>query len=393
MALFKLNDDSLLVSLDIGSYSIRCAVFRKSDQVPFELLAFSEEKTQGMEESRITDFESLSLVFSEVLSRAEEECNSSFSELWLGFSPPFHSFRSKGMVALSSKTVTKKDLELAIDTACAVSLPYQHRHLHSRPESFSLDSQPEVLNPLGLSGLRLETEVRLISSPEIYSKNITTVLKNLGYKPKAFFHDILAFGENLTSFDQKKNGVCFCDIGYKSTRGILYLNNKIEDLFSIPIGSYDLSQTLSSEFNISFELAEDLKRNSGELLFNSYNQSDEPLETSQPGLYISRNSFSKNLEEMSSKLLEEIKLKCMNKALLEKIQSGFVFNGATAYIKGFIKLAEFHLGQPVNYPKKMYNNFRVTNNFALLQQAYLENKLYHYKENSSSKWSILRELF
>ena len=393
MAFFKLHDDNLLVSLDIGSYAVRCAVFKKSDQTPFELLAFHEEKTQGMEESRITDFESLSLVFSEVLSRVEELCNSSFSEVWLGFSPPFYSFRSKGMVALSSKTVTKKDLDLAVYTACAVSLPYQHKHLHSRPESFSVDSQPEVLNPLGLSGLRLETEVRLISSPELYCKNLNSVLKNLGYKPKSFFHNILAFGENLTTFDQKKNGVCLCDIGYKSSRGIVYLNNKIESLFSIPLGSYHLSQNLSSQFNLSFELAEELKNSSAELFFNSYTQNDEPLETPQADLYISRKAFSNSLEKVSSKLLEEIKIKLTSKDLLDKITSGFIFTGETAYIKGFIELAEFNLGRSVNYPQQLYDNFKLTNNFALLQQAYVENKLYHSNQKLSSKWSVLKELF
>lgn len=393
MAFFKLNDDSLLVGLDIGSYAVRCTVFKKSDQVPFELLAFTEEKTQGMEEYRITDFESLSLVFSEVLFKAEELCNSSFSEVWLGFSPPFHSFRSKGMVALPSKTVTKKDLDLAVHTACAVSLPYQHRHLHSRPESFSVDSQPEVFNPLGLTGLRLETDVCLISSPELYCKNLNSILKNLGYKPRSFFHNILVLGENLTAFDHKKNGVCLCDIGYKNTRGIVYVNNKIESLFSIPLGAYHLSQNLSSQFNFSFELAEDLKNRSAELLFNSYSQSDEPLETLQENLYISRKAFSNSLEKMSSKILEEIKLKLVNKGLLDKLNSGFIFTGPTAYIKGFIELAEFHLGQSVNYSKQYYDNFKVTNNFAILQQAYTENKLYHSIQRHPSKWSVLKELF
>ncbi|MCY4321872.1 MAG: hypothetical protein OXC37_05695 [Bdellovibrionaceae bacterium] len=392
MAFFKLNDDSLLVSLDLGSYATRCAVFKKSDQLPFKLLAYTEQQTQGLEESRITDFESLSLVFSEVLSSAEELCRSSFSELWLGFSPPFHSFRSKGMVALPNKEVTKKDIDLVIHTACAISLPNQHKKLHSRPEAFSVDSQPEVLNPLGLTGLRLETDVRLISTPELYCKDLHKVLKNLGYKPKAFFHTLLAFGENLTSFDQKKNGICLCDIGHNSTRGIVYLNHKIEDMFSIPIGAYHLTQFLSSQFNLSFELAESLKHNSSEFLLNTYSQGEEPLETSQDNLYISRKAFSSSLEQALSKILEEVKLR-LSKQLLDSISSGFIFTGETAYIKGFTDWAEFYLGKPVCVPQNTYDNFKSTNCFTLLQQAYLDNKIYYPKQNSFSKWSVLKELF
>ena len=393
MALFKLNDDSLLASLDLGSYAIRCAVFQKSDQIPFKLLACAEEKTQGLEEARITDFENLSLVLSEVLSQAEELCGGSFSEVWLGFSPPFHSFRSNGMVALSSKTVTKTDLDLAVRTACAVSLPYQHRQIHSRPESFSLDSQPEVLNPLGLSGLRLETEVRLISAPELYCQNLSKVLKKLGYKPRGFFLNLLALGEHLTAFEQKKNGVCLCDIGHKSARVIVYLNNKIEDMFSVPIGAYHLTQFLSSQFNLSFELAESLKQSSAELLFNAYVQAEEPLETPQANLYISRKAFSNSLEKASEQILEGIKLKLSHKGLLDKISSGFLFTGETSYIKGFIELAEFYLGRPARHPQELYDNFKATSAFVLLQQAYLENKLSYSKQNSPTRWSILKELF
>ena len=393
MALFKLNDDSLLASLDIGSYAVRCAVFQKSDQIPFKLLAYTEEKTQGLDEARITDFENVSLVFSEVLSKAEELCGSSFSEVWLGFSPPFHSFRSKGMVALSSKTVTKKDLDLAVHTACAVSLPHQHKRLHIRPEVFSVDSQPELLNPLGLSGLRLETEARLISAPELYCQNLNRVLKNLGYKPKAFFLNLLALGEHLSSFDQKKNGVCLCDMGHKSSRLIVYLNNKIEDIFSIPMGAWHLTQFLSSQFNLSFEQAESLKHSSAEFLFNSYIQKESALETPQTNLYISRKAFSKSLEKSLELILSQIQSRLSSKNLMDKISSGFIFTGQTSYIKGFIELAEFYLGRPACHPRPFYDNFKVTNAFALLQQAYAENKLYHSKQKTRSKWSALRELF
>ena len=392
MAFFKFNDDSLLASLDIGSYSICCSVFKKSDRIPFELLAFVEEKTLGLEESRITHFESLSLVFSEALAKAEGLCNSSFSEVWLGFSPPLHSFRSRGMVALTSKEVTRKDLDLAVQTACAVPLPHQHRCLHSRPEEFSVDAQSDILNPLGLSGLRLETEVRLISVPEFYCKDISKALKLLGYKPSSFFHNILTLGEHLTNLDQKKNGICLCDIGHKSSRGLVYVNNKIESIFSIPIGGHHLSQFLSEQFNISFEQAESLKRGSAELLSRSFLKEDS-LVVPQSNLYLQRKIFSQKIENFFERFLEEIKLQLTKKGLFDKISSGFMFTGSTSYIKGFIERAEFYLGRPVCQPQQMYDNFKINNNFTILQQAYAESKLYRSKQSVFSKWSILKELF
>lgn len=392
MALFKLNDDSLLVSLDLGSYAIRCAVFQKSEQFPFKLLAFTEKRSLGLEESRITNFESLSLVFSEVLESAEELCKSSFSEIWLGFSPPFHSFRSQGMVALTSREVARADIDLAIQTACAVPIPDQHICLHSYPEAFRVDAQEEVLNPLGLSGLRLETEVCLVTVPQFYCRDIMKSLKLLGYKPRAFFHNLVAFGQNWTSSQQKKNGVCFCDIGERSTRVAVYLNGKTEKMFCIPIGGRDFSLALADQFNIPLEEAELLKEKEGQLLFGSYEEGNS-IEAENSSLYLSRKLFVQTLEKTAENLLDKIKGKLEQHQLMEKISSGFLWTGGTAYLPGFTKLAGFYLGGPSSHPQNLYEDFKQTNNFALVQQAYLENKLKTPKQNFTGRRSIWRDLF
>lgn len=392
MALFKFNDDSLLVSLDVGSYAIRCAVFRKDEQFPLELLAFTEKRTSGLEESQVINFEDLSLAFSEVLESAEELCKSSFSEVWLGFSPPFHSFCSQGMVALVSREVTKRDVDIAVETACAVPLPEGHICLHSNPESFRVDAQAEVLNPLGLSGLRLETEVRLITIPQVYCRDMIKVLKVLGYTPRSFFHNLVTFGQNFTSFQNKKNGICFCDIGYKSSRVIVYYNGKTEKMFSIPMGGYHFSSALASQFNLPLEEAELLKETKGKLFFNSYDEKNS-IEAVSASLYFSRKLFTQVLEKTAEELLEKIKTMLIHHNLMEKISSGFIFTGGTTGLPGFIELASFSLGGQVSHPKKMYENYKQTSNFALVQQAYLENKLKVQKQNYSSKWSVWRELF
>ena len=88
-----------------------------------------------------------------------------------------------------------------------------------------------------------------------------------------------------------------------------------------------------------------------------------------------------------------LKLELEKTECLDKVSSGFIFTGATSYIKGFIELAGFYLGGPVTHPTSSYEDFKVANNFSLLQQAYAENKLYHLRQNSLSKWSVLKELF
>ena len=391
MAFFKLNDNRLLASVDLGSYLIKCTVFEKSEDLPLNILSSTEHKTLGFENSRITDFESLTLALSEVLSQAEEQSQSSFSDVWLGFSPPFHFCKSFGMVALTQREVRREDLDLAIQTAAAIPLPDQHICLHQRPETFYVDSKEEIINPLGLSGLRLEVQICLFNILESYKKTTNKALKTLGYRPKAFFHNLMTFGEHLTSLEEKINGVCVCDIGHFSTRVIVYKKNKIQHLFSIPLGGRHLTQALVDQFQLPFSVAENLKHKYAQVLFQDSHTEAEALQCNETNVYIPQKKFSQSLESVFEKLLEEIKTK-IGVQEIEQLTEGFVFTGSSSYIKGFLELANFHLGRPVSNKNLFYDNFKDNQNLSLIQQAYLENKLNPTKTTKQS-FSFIKELF
>ncbi|MBC6415495.1 MAG: cell division protein FtsA [Bdellovibrionales bacterium] len=391
MSFFKLHDDSLLASVDIGSYEIRCAVFQKSDQLPLKILSWAEQKTLGIENSHIVDFTSFTLALSEVLSQAEERCKSSFSDLYIGFSPSFYFSKSHGMAALTRKEVLKQDLDLAIQTASAIPLPDKYICLHQRPDSFSVDSKEEIINPLGLSGLRLEVQLGLISVLKSFYQDITRAVKTLGYKPRAVFHNLISFGEHFTTQEQKQNGVCFCDIGHKRTQIISYQKNKIQNMFSLPLGGWHLTQALTKQFNISFSSAEELKQEHGQVLFNSHRE-EENIEYSKESIYFSRKIFSQCLEDVFENLLKQIKSQ-LTEETMAQLSGGFVFTGSSSYIKGFQAFADFYLGQASSHKKSFYKNFKQDQNLALLQQAHLENKLTKITKKQVRPLSLIRELF
>ena len=204
MARFKLNNENVIVSLDAGTSSIRCAVIQKDEELTPELLAYSEKPCQGLDEGRVVDFNEVIPIVGEVLEETEKLSKTSFSELWIGLSCDFHSFSSQGMTVLPSREVTKKDMALAIQTACAVPISSHHIRIHNNPQSFHIDSQSEVINPLGLSGLRLETLVHIVTIPEFHCQDLMKVLKAVGCTPKGFIHNLVAFAGNLTDLRQKK---------------------------------------------------------------------------------------------------------------------------------------------------------------------------------------------
>ncbi|MCY4512368.1 MAG: cell division protein FtsA [Bdellovibrionales bacterium] len=393
MARFKLNNENVIVSLDVGTSSIRCAVIQKDEELTPELLAYCEKPCQGLDEGRVVDFNEVIPIVGEVLEEAETLSKTSFSELWIGLSCDFHSFSSQGMTVLPSREVTKKDMALAIHTACAVPIPSHHIRIHNNPLSFHIDNQSEVINPLGLSGLRLETQVHIVTIPEFYCHDLTKVLKAVGCTPKGFIHNLVAFAGNLTDLRQKKNGVCLCDIGYRSSRVIVYHQGKIKDMFRIPFGGEHLSLAISERFKISLEEAEALKVNQGS--FASHSISDEEqIETGEEGLFIACNAFSEVLEDTIKQFFSGLRERLELKLALHHINSGILWTGQTSFVPGFLELARSRTGLAASHPRPFISNdFKKTNTFAIAQEAFRKERLQIQKTPFTSHWIKFKDLF
>ena len=241
MAIFKFNDESVLASLSLGSRTFSCAVFQKSGKDPLDILSFAEERSAGIENGQIIDFNRFVATLNQVLESAEESSQTSFSRLRVGFNPPFSFLQSQGMATLSSKETEWQDMEAAVEAASAVPLPEGHICLHKDPEAFSIDGGRNILNPIGLSGLRLSADVRLITVPNSACKDLLSALRHIGQTPVSLLHELPTLSQNLIGEEEKQEGICFCDIGYKNTRLLVFHRGKTIAMFSIPIGGWHFS--------------------------------------------------------------------------------------------------------------------------------------------------------
>ena len=393
MSRFKFNDENVLVSLDIGTSCLRCLVSIKKPQT-LEQLYFHEIPVTGLEEGRIVNLDEFLPSLLQLLDESEKQSGRSFSEVVIGFSSKFHAFQSYGMAALSSREVTMNDIEIAIETACAVPIPDQHTRIHNKAQKFIVDGKDGILNPLGLSGLRLETEVQIVSIPKFYQQDLTRALKILGYTPKVFVHNLISYGENFTSSYQKQEGVCVCDIGHKSTRLIYYYKGKIIDMATIPFGGSHFSLALADKFKISPFEAKKIKEDWGTLEQHQVHETDQ-IESQEDGLFFSHKAVVDVLDKSAKYLFEKIKEHTESNDLSKKNNAGFIFTGSTCLLKGFLNLARLHLNTSVSYPKFINlenKNFNNANTFAIAEQAYLKEK-FQNKKATSSAWTKLKDLF
>lgn len=385
MARFKFHNDQVIAGLDIGSAFIFCAVATKTSDSQVELLSFNERPTKGLLENRVTHFNELIPVIGEVLEEAEEISKSSFSKVWLGFNPPFHSLISKGMAALPTREVTQKDVDIALNTACAVPIAPQHQIIHKIPQGFNVDGKGEVVNPIGLSGLRLETLVRLVTVSKFYCQDLTRVLKTLGCVPKGFIHNLIAHGEHLIDSRKKKEGCCFCDIGQKSSQFIVYQDNKIKHLFSLPIGEDFFTSALSYHFKIH-----------GGTLQSNFVSEEEMIQGLRDDFFISKKIFAQALEKSASNFFKSIKTYVDSNELDKFIPAGFIFSGSISQLNGFLDQARLELGATVSHPMNLVSgetNLKRDKTFSLVKQAYAMERMNSQEHSFSLNLSKLKELF
>ena len=380
---FKINRRDVVAALDIGASSFRCAAAIQKPSGDLEKLAYAERESAGVRGGRITDFELASNSAARVMEAAEEEAGVSFSEMFVGFSAPFHAFRSAGMAALPSREVRLKDMRLAVATACAVPLPDRCIQIHSLPQMFSVDGGPPAANPEGLSGLRLETRVFIVAAEEFYLRDTAKVLREAGGSLRGFVHNLTAFAEAAVLEERKREGICFCDIGRDSSRAVVYKDGEMVDMFETAFGGEDFSKALAARFKIPLPDAERLKRRYGRFDSRRINEEDQiefsgaggasadARATTSGGRFLSRKSLALALESCAKKFFITLKKQLRSINRLKDVQSRYLFTGRTAFAPGFLSLAEAELGESVlqDMGAGDARNFQENNTFAIIEQA------------------------
>ena len=394
MAQFRIQSQNIAAALDVGSLSLRALSAVKNADGSFEPLSYIEEESLGLQQGRVLDFRLAGESLARALSSLELASKASFSSLWVGISCPFHSFNSHGMAALPFREVRGKDMELVLETACAVPLPDHHAPLHVRSQGFSVDGRPKTTSPIGLSGLRLETQARIVTAHTSYQKDLLKAFSLTGFQPKGFLHNLIAFAENSLVEEQKNEGVCFCDIGSTAAQGIVYQEGRIQSMFEIPIGGAKFSRDLADRFKIPFHVADRLKKRHGGFLSHGISL-EEQIEVPEEELFLSRRIFVETLEKTAEKLF--FALKARWKEQKTRLRSGLVFTGALAFTPGFAAFAgrffppPLRLNFSIHEEKNFSFGFRQKNTLSVLKEAYRMKLL--QEAPVRSPWSRLKELF
>ncbi len=358
------GDQQLFAGLDIGSVAIRLAIGTVAETPEGEelhILAAAETPSQGVHKGVITSIEDAVSSIAAVIERAERLVGVPLEHVWVGISGTHvETQTSKGVVAVakSNGEITPEDVDRAIEAARTIATPLNYEILHVIPQSFTVDGQRGLKNPVGMSGVRLEVDTHIIQGVSAHIKNITRAVYRTGLDIDDVVLGILATSEAVLSPRQKELGVAVVNVGGATTGVSVYEDGDLLESVMLPVGSAHITNDLAIGLRTDIDVAEAVKMRYGTVLAAAVDKKEMINLKEAGGLSpetVSRKYVATIIQARAEEMLDKIDevLQALNKS--GTLPAGIVFTGGGAALDGLIDLAKERLRLPVSlgYPVGM----------------------------------------
>src|SRR6185312_7586980 len=236
----------LIVALDIGTSKVVAVVAEILPDGGFEVLGLGQHQSEGMRKGVVVNIESTVNSIQRALEEAELMADCKIREVYTGIAGNhIRSFNSSGMVAIKDKEVTPTDVARVIETAKAVNIPTDQQLLHTVPQEFIVDSQEDVREPIGMSGIRLEVKVHIVTGAVSAVQNIVKCIRRCGLEVSDLILQPMASADAVLTPDEKELGVVLIDIGGGTTDVAIFTEGAVRHTAVIPIAGDQITNDIA----------------------------------------------------------------------------------------------------------------------------------------------------
>jgi len=353
------NETDVLVSLDIGTSKIVCLIAQTIDSHTLEVVSMGSYPSSGLKKGVVVNIDATTDAIQKSVEQAMLSFDGKIKNVYVGVAGNhIRSLNSHGIVGIKDKEVTSQDIDRVIEAAQAVAIPSDQRVLHVLPQEFVIDEQDSIREPLGMSGVRLESHVHLVTCAANAIQNIEKCVKRSGLNIDGYVLEQLASSYSVLSDDEKELGVCIVDIGGGTTDIAIFNNGSITFTGVIPIAGDQVTSDIAVALRTPTPQAEDIKQKYG-CAVSDFTQDDEVIAVpgvgGRPPRDLSRRSLAEIIEPRYVELFELVKAEIERNGFESKIPAGIVLTGGTSQIEGAVELAEsifqtsVRLGNPENF--------------------------------------------
>lgn len=350
---------NLIVGLDIGTSKVVAVVAEVLPDGRHEVIGLGQHESKGLKKGVVVNIEATVESIQAALEEAELMADCKIRNVYTGIAGShIRSFNSRGMVAIKDKEVTAADVARVIETARAVNIPTDQQFLHTVSQEFVVDNQEDVREPIGMSGIRLEVKVHIVTGAVSAVQNIVKCIRQCGLEVSDLILQPLASADAVLTEDEKELGVVLIDIGGGTTDIAVFTEGAIRHTAVIPIAGDQITNDIAMALRTPTLEAEEIKIRYGiakQVLV-------DPSETIEvPGLgdrgprTLSRQMLAAVIEPRVEELFA-LALQVVRESEYEEVlSSGVVLTGGTAMMPGIAELAEEIFLKPVRLGIPQYN--------------------------------------
>ncbi len=364
----KKTERNLIVGLDIGTSKVAAIVGELNSDGSIEIIGIGTTPSRGLKKGVVVNLESTVQSIQRAVEEAELMAGCQIKSVFAGIAGShIRSLNSHGIVAIKDKEVTQYDIDRVIDSARAVAIPADQKILHILPQEFVIDLQDGIKEPIGMSGIRLEAKVHMVTSSVSASQNIIKCIRRCGLEVEDIVLEQLASCNSVLTEDEKELGVCLIDIGGGTTDIAVFVEGAIKHTAVIPIAGDQVTNDIAVALRTPTINAEEIKRKYACAL-TQLASAEGTIEVPSIGDRAPRKISVQNLAEIIEPRYEELILLVQSElrrsGYEELIAAGIVLTGGSSKVMGLIELAEeiFHMPVRMGGPENVTGLTEVVKN-------------------------------
>lgn len=347
----------MIVGLDIGTSKVVCIVGEISPEGDVEIVGIGSHPSRGLKKGVVVNIESTVQSIQRAVEEAELMAGCQINAVYAGIAGShIRSLNSHGIVAIRDREVFQPDIERVIDAAQAVAIPADQKILHILPQEYVIDTQEGVKEPLGMSGVRLEAKVHLVTCAVNAAQNIEKCIRRCGLEVQDIILEQLASGYAVLTEDEKDLGVCLVDIGGGTTDIAVFTDGAIRHTAVIPIAGDQVTNDIAMALRTPTPHAEEIKIKYACALASLAGENETikvPSVGDRVDRDLSRQALAEVVEPRYDELFTLIQAELRRSGFEDLIAAGVVLTGGTSKMEGVVELAEeiFHMPVSIGKPQ------------------------------------------
>ncbi|ARB46804.1 MULTISPECIES: cell division protein FtsA [Alloalcanivorax] len=349
--------DNMIVGLDIGTSKVVAIVGQVTSEGTVEVVGLGSQPSRGMKKGVVVDIEATVRSIQRAVEEAELMAGCQIHSVYAGIAGSHvRSLNSHGIVAIRDREVMQADIDRVIDAAQAVAIPADQKTLHVLPQEYVVDNQEGVREPVGMSGVRLEAKVHLVTCAVNAAQNVEKCVRRCGLEVEDIILEQLASAYSVLTEDERELGVCIVDIGGGTTDIAIFTEGAIRHTANIPIAGDQVTNDIAMALRTPKQHADEIKIKYACAL-TQLAGADETIKVpsvgDRPPRTLSRQNLAEVVEPRYDELFTLIQAEIRRSGYEDLIPGGIVLTGGSSKIEGAVELAEeiFHMPVRLGTPQ------------------------------------------